>query len=193
MEKISEAVVAKVRMEAQNIIKEAEEKAQEEIEKARKLRETKLQEEKRKMLEEAEEEAARIIAQASIKARQQVSSAKNDVITKIIDEVKQELSESSSDENYLLSLIREAIDGLGADKSRIYVSPKDVSMVRKFLERDKELASKVMEVKVDNLLGGVIAEDIDGKFRIDNTYEARLEMLLPKLLPEISKELFEAT
>ena len=193
MEKISEAVVSKVRMEAQNIIKEAEEKAQEEIEKARKLRETKLQEEKRKMLEETEEEAARIIAQASIKARQQVSSAKNDVITKIIDEVKQELSESSSDENYLLSLIREAIDGLGADKSRIYVSPKDVSMVRKFLERDKELASKVMEVKVDNLLGGVIAEDIDGKFRIDNTYEARLEMLLPKLLPEISKELFEAT
>jgi len=145
------------------------------------------------MLEEAEEEAARIMAQASIKTRQQVSSAKNDVITKIIDEVKQELSESSSDENYLLSLIREAIDGLGADKSRIYVSPKDVSMVRKFLERDKELASKVMEVKVDNLLGGVIAEDIDGKFRIDNTYEARLEMLLPKLLPEISKELFEAT
>jgi len=193
MEKISEAVVSKVRMEAQNIIKEAEEKAQEEIEKARKLRETKLQEEKRKMLEEAEEEAARIMAQASIKTRQQVSSAKNDVITKIIDEVKQELSESSSDENYLLSLIREAIDGLGADKSRIYVSPKDVSMVRKFLERDKELASKVMEVKVDNLLGGVIAEDIDGKFRIDNTYEARLEMLLPKLLPEISKELFEAT
>jgi len=193
MEKISEAVVAKVRMEAQNIIKEAEEKAQEEIEKARKLRETKLQEEKRKMLEEAEEEAARIMAQASIKTRQQVSSAKNDVITKIIDEVKQELSESSSDENYLLSLIREAIDGLGADKSRIYVSPKDVSMVRKFLDRDKELASKVMEVKVDNLLGGVIAEDIDGKFRIDNTYEARLEMLLPKLLPEISKELFEAT
>jgi vacuolar-type H+-ATPase subunit E/Vma4 len=193
MEKISEAVVSKIRMEAQNIIKEAEEKAQEQIEKARKLRETKLQEEKRKMLEEAGEEAARILAQASIKARQQVSSAKNDVITKIIHEVKQELSESSSDENYLLSLIREAIDGLGADKSRIYVSPKDVSMVQKFLKRDKELASKVMEVKEDNFLGGVIAEDIDGKFRIDNTYEARLEMLLPKLLPEISKELFEAT
>ncbi|HUV46287.1 MAG TPA: V-type ATP synthase subunit E [Dehalococcoidia bacterium] len=193
MEKISEAVVRKVRMEAQNIIKEAEEKAQEEIEKARKQRETKLQEEKRKMLEEAEEEAARIVAQASIKARQKLSSAKNDVITKIIDKVKQELSEFSSDENYFLNLIREAIDALGADKSRIYVSPKDVSMVRKFLERDKELASKIMEVKEDNFLGGVIAENIDGKLRIDNTYETRFEMLLPKLLPEISKELFEAT
>ena len=193
MEKISEAVVNKVKAEAKNIIKEAEKKAQEEIEKARKQRETKLQEEKRKMLKEAGEEATRILAQASIKARQQVSSAKNDVITKLIHKVKQELSGSSSDENYLLSLIREAIDGLGADKSRIYVSPKDVSMVRKFLERDKELANKIMEVKEDNFLGGVIAEGIDGKLRIDNTYETRLEMLLPKLLPEISKELFEAT
>lgn len=193
MEKISEAVVSKVRMEAQNIIKEAEEKAQEEIERARKQREAKLQEEKRKMLEETEEEAARIVAQASIKARRQLSSAKNDVITKIIDRVKQELSEFSSDENYFLNLIKEAIDGLGADKSRIYVSPKDVSRARKFLERDRESASKIMEVKEDNLLGGVIAEDIDGKLRIDNTYETRLEMLLPKLLPEISKELFKAT
>jgi vacuolar-type H+-ATPase subunit E/Vma4 len=193
MEKISEAVVSKVRMEAQNIIKEAEGKAQEEIERAKKQRETKLQEEKRKMLEEAEEEAARIVAQASIKARQNLSSAKNDVITKIIDNVKQELSEFSSDENYFLNLIREAIDELGADKSRIYISPKDVSRVRKFLEGDKELASKIMEVKEDNFLGGVIAEDIDGKLRIDNTYETRLEMLLPKLLPELNKELFEAT
>ncbi len=193
MEKISEAVVSKVRMEAQNIIKDAEKKAQEEIERARKQREAKLQEEKRKMLEEAEEEAARIVAQASIKARRQLSSAKSDVITKIIGKVKQELSEFSSDEKYFLNLIKEAIDGLGADKSRIYVSPKDVSRARKFLERDKELASKIMEVKEDNLLGGVIAEDIDGKLRIDNTYETRLEMLLPKLLPEISKELFEAT
>jgi len=193
MEKISEAVVSKVRMEARNIIKEAEEKAQEERERTGKQREAKLQEEKRKMLEEAEEEAARIVAQASIKARRQLSSAKSDVITKIIGKVKQELSEFSSDENYFLNLIKEAIDGLGADKSRIYVSPKDVSMVRKFLERDKELASKIMEVKEDNFLGGVIAEDIDGKLRIDNTYETRLEMLLPKLLPEISKELFKAT
>lgn len=193
MEKISAAVVSKVRMEAQNIIKEAEEKAQEERERTGKQREAKLQEKKRKMLEEAEEEAARIVAQASIKARRQLSSAKSDVITKIIGKVKQELFEFSSDENYFLNLIKEAVDGLGADKSRIYVSPKDVSMVRKFLERDKELASKIMEVKEDNFLGGVIAEAIDGKLRIDNTYETRLEMLLPKLLPEISKELFEAT
>jgi len=193
MEKISEAVVNKVKVEAENIIKEAEKKAQEEIEKAKEQREIKLQEEKRRMLEGAEEEAARIMAQASIKARQQVSSAKNDVITKIIDEVRQELSESSSDESCLLSLIKEAIDGLGRDKGRIYISPKDISTVQEFLEGNKELSSKIVEVREFDCVGGAIAEDIEGKFRIDNTYETRLEMLLPKLLPEISKELFEAT
>jgi len=193
MEKISEAVISKVRMEAQNIIKEAEEKAKEEREKARKQRERKFQEEKYKMLEEAEGEAARIVAQASIKARQQLSSAKTDTITKIIHRIKQELSKPSSNESYVLNLIREAINGLGRDKSRIYLSPEDVSTVKKLLQEDKELASKIMEIKEDNFLGGVIAENIDGKLRIDNTYETRLEMLLPKLLPELSKELFERT
>ncbi len=192
MEKISEAVVGKVRVEAQNIVKEAEEKAHKEVEKAKQQQEAKLEEGKRKMLEEAEEEAARILAQASIKSRQELLRVKADIIAQIIEEAKKALSGIASDESHLLSLIKEAMDGLGGDKGRIYVSPKNVSSVQKLLEGDEELANRIMEVKEFNCTGGVIAEDIEGKYRIDNTYETRLEMLLPKLLPEISKELFEA-
>ena len=192
MEKINQAVLDKVRAEAQAIIEEAEEKTREEIEKAKRQREARLEEERGKMLGEAEEAAARIWAQASIKARQQLSSAKADTITKIIDGARKELSQISSDESHLLNLIGEAMDGLGVDKGRIYVSPKDVSTVKKLLKADRELSGKILEVRESDFLGGVIAEDIEGKLRIDNTYETRLEMLLPKLLPEISKELFEA-
>jgi vacuolar-type H+-ATPase subunit E/Vma4 len=64
--------------------------------------------------------------------------------------------------------------------------------VKKFLEADKELAGKIVEIREYNCLGGVIAEDVEGKLRIDNTYETRLEMLLPQLLPKISEELFKA-
>ncbi len=191
MEKISEAVVGKVKAEAQNLITEAEEKAQEEIEKAKKQREIKLEERKRRMLEEAGEEAARIIAQGSIKGRQKLLSTKTDIIDKIIERVKKTLSETASDKNHLLSLIREAMSGLSTDKGRIYVSPKDIDAVQALLKGNKELSSKIEEVKEFDCTGGVIAEDIEGKFRIDNTYETRLEMLLPKLLPEIGKELFE--
>jgi len=192
MEKISEAVVGKVKLDAQKIIREAEEKALEEIEKAKRQRETRLEEERGRMLGEAEEEVARILAQASIKARQQLSSAKADAISKIIDGARKELSQSSSAEIHFLSLIREAVEGLSTDKARIYVSPRDVSNVKRFLEADKELSGKIMEVREYNCLGGVIAEDVEGKLRIDNTYETRLEMLLPQLLPKISEELFKA-
>jgi len=192
MEKISEAVITKVRAEAQNIIEEAEERAREEIERAKKQRKIKLEEQKRKMLEEAEEEAARISAQAAIKARQELLSAKTDIINEIINRVRNELSGSSSNKKHLLNLIKEATDGLGTDKVRIYVAAKDMGIVKNFLEGERELSDKIMEIKEGGFLGGVIAESIDGKLRIDNTYETRLEMLLPKLLPEINKKLFQA-
>ena len=192
MEKISEAVVGKVKLDAQKTVKEAEEKAIEEIEKAKRQSEIRFEEERGRMLGEAEEEVARILAQASIKARQQISSAKADTISKIIDGARKELSQVSSDDTHFLNLIREAVEGLGVDKARIYVSPKDIGNVKKFLETDKELSGKIVEVREYNCLGGVIAEDVAGKLRIDNTYETRLEMLLPQLLPKISEELFKA-
>jgi len=192
MEKISEAVVGKVKLDAEKTIKEAQEKALEEIEKAKEQRVVKFQEERGRMVGGAEEEVARILAQASIKARQQLANAKADTISKVIDGARKELSQVPIDDTHFLQLIREAVEGLGVDKARIYVSPKDVSNVKRFLEADKELSGKIMEVREYNCLGGVIAEDVEGKLRIDNTYETRLEMLLPQLLPKISEGLFKA-
>jgi V/A-type H+-transporting ATPase subunit E len=193
MERIREAVVSKVKLDAQNIIEEAEEKAKQEVDKAKKQRQVKFEQEKVRMLAEAEEEAARILAQASIKARQQISTAKADAIARITDGARKELSRIPIEESYFLNLAREAVAGLGGDKGRIYVAPKDVSTAKKFLQADKELSGKISEVREFNCFGGVIAEASDAKLRIDNTYETRLEMVLPKLLPKISKELFKAT
>jgi len=191
MEKISDAVLDKVRVEAQDIIKEAEEKARERVERAKEQREAKLEEEKGKLIEEAKEEATRILAQSSITARQELLLAKTRIIDEIIDRVKKTFSEISSDESSPLGLIKEAINALDIDKARIYLPPKDVSIVRKLITGDKKLAARITEIKEFNGSGGVIAEDINGKIRIDNTYDTRLEMLLPKLLPEIGKELFQ--
>lgn len=192
MDKIKEAIISKVRMEAEDITREAKEKAQEEIERARRQREARFAEERGRILTEMEAEAARTLAQASIKARQKLSSTKADIIAEIVDRARRELSRVSSDESHILNLVREATEGLAAAKGRIYVSPKDVGTVRKLLEAHKDLSDRIVEVRESNCLGGVIAEDVEGKLRIDNTYETRLEMLLPRLLPEISKKLFES-
>lgn len=192
MDKIKEAIISKVRMEAEDITREAKEKAQEEIERARRQREARFAEERGRILTEMEAEAARTLAQASIKARQKLSSTKADIIAEIVDRARGELSRVSSDESHILNLVREATEGLAAPKAKIYVSPKDVGTVRKLLEAHKDLSDRIVEVRESNCLGGVIAEDVEGKLRIDNTYETRLEMLLPRLLPEISKKLFES-
>jgi len=192
MDKIKDAIISKVRMEAEDITREAKEKAQEEIERARRQREARFAEERGRILTEVEAEAARTLAQASIKARQKLSSTKADIIAEIVDRARRELSQVSSDESHILNLVREATEGLAAAKGRLYVSPKDVGTVRKLLEAHKDLSDRIVEVRESNCLGGVIAEDVEGKLRIDNTYETRLEMLLPRLLPEISKKLFES-
>ena len=191
MEKISEAILDKVRADARDIVKEAGTRATERIEKAKEQQEAKLEEEKNKLIEKAREEATRILAQSSITARQELLLARTRIIDEIISRVKKTLSGISSDESSPLNLIKEAINALDVDKARIYASPKDASVVRKLVARDKKLADRIIEIREFDGTGGIIVEDIDGKTRIDNTYDTRLEMLLPRLLPEISKELFQ--
>jgi|GEM_PF-467932 len=191
MDKIREAILAKVEAEARDIVGEAEARAQEEIERAKKQREIRLQEEKRKTLEDAEREGARIIAQASITARQNLSGAKADAIARIVSGVKNKLAETSADESFSPSLIAEAIDGLGGKRGELYVPPRHAERARALIKGDKKLAAKIEEVKELDCMGGAIAEDVEGKLRIDNTFETRLDMLLPRLLPEISRDLFK--
>lgn len=189
MEKIREAVLDKVGEDTQNLIKEAEEKARQEIEKAEKEKGRKFEEEKQKMMREAEGEAARILAQASIEARRELLKVKASAVDEVVSRVKDTMSRTSSDEGFL-NLTREAIAAIGGGKVMVYVSAKDVAIAQRLLRADKELAVKVAEVREFDCTGGIIVESMDGKVRIDNTYESRLERLLAKALPDISKELF---
>ncbi len=191
MEKISDAILDKVRVEAQDIIKEAETRAGERLARAKEQQETRLTEGKNKLLSEAGEEATRILAQSTISARQELLLAKTGVIDEITSGVRKALSATSVDAGSPWGLIGEAIDALDADKAIIYVSPKDISAVRKLIAGDKKLADRITEVKELDTTGGVIIEAVDGTIRIDNSYDTRLEMLLPRLLPEIGKELFQ--
>ena len=191
MEKIGEAILDKVRGEAQDIIKDAENKARETIENAKREREAKSEANKNRLIEQARGEAARVLAQASIKSRQELSRAKADIIDDIVSQVQTKLSNISSNQSSLMGLIKEVVDGLGADKARIYVSSKDIKSVQELVRRDEGLAGRIAEIKELESGGGVIVESLDGKIRLDNTYSTRLEMLRPQILAEIGKELFE--
>ena len=190
MEKVSEAILDKVKAEARDIIKDAEQKAQERLDRAREQYQAKFEEEKRKIVEGSEGEAARIQAQASISAREEMLSVKNEVIGEVVKKVKKALSDIEGGEKLSLSLIREALDATGAEKARVYVSKKDIDGLQKLIKADKELSGKITEINEYKCEGGAVVEDIEGGISIDNTFETRLETLMPRVLPEISKELF---
>jgi vacuolar-type H+-ATPase subunit E/Vma4 len=191
LDRISESILGKVKTEAGEIIRDAERKALEAVSKAKKQHQMRIEGEKTKLFEGAKNESARILAQTSIKIRQQMLAAKTQVIDDIASKVKKELARTAVDEGVYLRLIREAITAVGTDRVKIYVTPKHVTEVQKIIDKDKELPGKVTEVSEYPTIGGVIVEDSMGKIRIDNTFETRLEMLLPHLLPSINEELFK--
>lgn len=189
MEKIGEAILDKVKAEASDILKEAESRAKQEIEKAKREHQSRTEQEKKQLLQHTQEEATRIQAQANVKARQEISRAKADTIDEIIGTVRKKLAATTSTKSSLAVLLKDAIAPISG-KGRAYVSAKDIDSAKKILAEDKELSARIIEVKECECSGGVIVEDHNGKIRIDDTFETRLDMLLPRLLPEIGKELF---
>ncbi len=193
MDKIRGAIFKKAKGAADEIVADAEIKAREMIEKAKDQWKNKFEEEKKKIISEAHREESRITAQTSLKTRQGILQEKVNVINVIIENVKKELSKEVMDSKVFLPLIKETIDAFETDKQvRIYVAPKDIKVVHEIIKEDSELKEKIFEVKEFDCLGGIIAESTDGMVSIDNTFDMRLEMLMPKILPDIGKKLFGA-
>jgi len=189
--KISETILEKVKLEAKEIINEAEEKALQNLNQATEEQEARSETEKGKLVNQAEAEAARILAKATITARQEITAAKSEVVDKIINQIKIKLGQASAGSGATLNLIMQSLDQLGAEKAVLYVTAAEVATVQKLVKGEKDLSKRIIEVREGKCSGGVITEDEGGHNRIDNSFEARLEKLLPLILPQISKELFK--
>ena len=190
MEKLSEAVLDKVKAEAEEIIRQAELTAEERVAKAREQQNARYEEEKARITDDAKSEASRIQAQTSINVRQEILKAKNEVIEKIVSGLKKRLVDLPDKDELTVNLIREGIQVIGVNQVVVYVSPGRIDNVKNVVQKDNDLSAKIKEYKEIKCTGGAVIEDVKGRFSIDNTFDTRIETLLPQILPEISKELF---
>lgn len=192
-DKIRNAILKKAKSEADQIIADARTRATEMIDKAKEQRRYRFEDEKKKSISEARREASKLVAQSSLKSRQDILREKDAILNTIIEKVKDELSRTAMDKESFFSLIRETVEAFETDEQVvIFVSPKDLTTVRRFIEEDSDLKGKISDVKELDCLGGILAQTMDGMVNIDNTYDTRLEMLMPKILPEVGKNLFGA-
>jgi len=192
-DKIRAAILEKASKEAEEIVANAKAKAKELIAHAKQQQKKRFEEEKKRIISEAQREASRILAQSSLKARQEILKEQDAVINEIIAKTKEDLAKKT-DEKAFAILIKEAIAAFESEeKLRILASPNDVATVRKVVEGDAGLKKQVAEVGERNCLGGVTAESMDGMVSIDNTFDVRLGMLTPKIMPELGSKLFGET
>jgi vacuolar-type H+-ATPase subunit E/Vma4 len=186
-----EAILSKARQEAQILIDEAKSKAGEVVGKAQEQWERRLEAEKKRLLSESRRGAARIIAQADLKARQEILKEKDSIIREMIGKVKERLTENTSETSTLERLITEAVDAFESDQAlKIMASGKDIKRVREIVAASPVLKDRITGVSEAACMGGVICESVDGKVSVDNTYDTRLQMLIPRILPQVGKVLF---
>jgi len=188
---IAEAVLRKVRAEADGILADAKAKADETVAKACSQRDARLAAERTRLLEEAKVEAARITAQSALSSRRELAAAKAAIVEDVFAAAKDALAGAAGSPDDLRSLIAEGLATLGRDKARVLVSARDLAAVKKLVAADRELGDKVAEVKEAAIDGGAIVEDPAGSLRVDNSYATRLAMLRPTMLVEIGSKLLE--
>lgn len=189
-ESVSKAILDRARTEAEEILEKARREAEEIINKAKLRRRQEQEREEAKIINDAKREARAIIVKAMLKVRKEHSEVKKKIVDEIVNKVREHLEKRDFNvTESLKKLIQEAISTLPQTELIIYVNKADVDAVKKIV-KELRIANRVKEIRETNIVGGVIVETIDGKFRVDNSYETRLEMVLSKLLPEISKELF---
>jgi len=193
-DKIRAAILDKAQKEAEEIVANARTKAKDLMAHAEEQKEKRFEDEKARILSEAQREAARILAQSSLKARQEILREQDAVINEIVAKTKETLAQESTEEKAMAVLIREAVTAFESDeKLRILASPREIEAVKLAVKNDDGLSKQIEEVVEHDCLGGVIAESLDGMVSIDNSFEVRMEMLLPKIMPELGKKLFGET
>ena len=190
-DKIRTAILEKARKEADEIVVNAKAKAKDLIAQAQQQQKKRFEEEKKRIISEAQREASRILAQSSLKARQEILKEQDTVINEIIAKAKEDLVGKKTEAEVFINLVREAVEAFESDeKLRILVSPRDVDIARKAVKGDDVLKEQIAEIVERDCMGGVIAESMDGMVNIDNTFDVRLGMLTPKIMPELGRTLF---
>ena len=181
----------KAHQEASVIVDDAQKKAADLIEKTEKARDLKFEQIKNRIMTEARQESDKIIAKGAVDARLTVLKQKDLLLKKVISQVKEELAMNPTLPQTWAGLMDEVISGFDdSNMLRFRVASKDIEAVKKIVADSERLGKQVEEIGEIDCLGGILAEDSQGKVSIDNTYDTRLEMLLNKVLPEIGQKLF---
>lgn len=138
-------------------------------------------------------------------ARLKVLKARDDMITDLLNEARLRLAEIALDparySSLLEGLLLQGFYRLLEPKVTIRCRQQDVEMVQAVVNKDipiyKEAVKSNIVVKIDmerflpsDICGGVEMYNDNGKIKVSNTLESRLELMAQQMMPEVRVALF---
>lgn len=209
MQKQIKHMVAFIEQEANEKAEEIEAKAEEEfnIEKGRLVQEQRLKIMEFYEKKEKQVELKRRIYNSHLQnqARLKALKKREDLIRGVLEDARQKLAEVTKDidlyQKVLQKLIAQALFRLIEQEVVIRCRKQDLGLVENALEsvrkEYKEATKKDVVVKIDkeqylsaDICGGIEAFSQQGKIKVTNTLESRLDLISQQLLPEIRVALF---
>lgn len=204
-------MMAFIEQEANEKVEEIDAKAEEEfnIEKGRLVQTQRLKimeyyEKKEKQIEQHKKiQRSNMMNQARLK----VLKARDDMITDLLNEARRRLAEISKDpakySSLLEGLVLQGFYRLLEPKVTIRCRSQDVELVQAAVNKNipiyKEAVKSNITVKVDKerflpaqICGGIEMYNENGKIKVSNTLESRLELIAQQMMPEVRMNLFGA-
>ncbi|MEM2221765.1 MAG: V-type ATP synthase subunit E [Ignisphaera sp.] len=197
IELLRKAVLEKALKEAESRVSRAEEEARRIIEEAEKIKRNRIEDEKRKILEELNYDAK--IAEAKLNARLIIHDVKHRIIKEMEKNIINFLMNLDMETRLqsLFRLLDEALQHIFhsygiVNQVAIKISERDIHLSNQLREyiRNK-YGIEVINVESTGILGGLILESADGTISIDNSYDSRISIILKKMLPNLVKEIYQ--
>ncbi|GAA6233835.1 V-type proton ATPase subunit E 1-like [Lates japonicus] len=204
-------MMAFIEQEANEKVEEIDAKAEEEfnIEKGRLVQTQRVKimeyyEKKEKQIEQHKKiQMSNLMNQARLK----VLKARDDMITDLLNEARQRLAQIAKDpasySTLLEGLVLQGFYQLLEPKVTIRCRQQDVEIVRAAVMKNipiyREAVKRNIDVRIDQerflpseICGGIEMYNDNGKIKVSNTLESRLELMAHQMMPEIRVNLFGA-
>jgi V/A-type H+/Na+-transporting ATPase subunit E len=130
-------------------------------------------------LKRAEIKAAELITSQKIKAYQEVLTLKQKFIKETVELIKKKFQDFVQSEYYkefLLEIIESNLASLEKAEYTVLLTPKDFKLYGEMIKFSGQKQGKVISIAVTkkDIIGGYLIEYKSGKFRIENSFAAKL-------------------
>jgi V/A-type H+-transporting ATPase subunit E len=190
IEDILQALDDQCREECQDIFARAEQEAKQILDQAKEEAEAIRQARLERVKAEARSEATSMLYSARLKSKNAVINAKEKVAERALADAEKRLQDLRSRPDYPAVLERLILEGLSrvSGKAVCHVDPEDKEVAASILARQGLDCEVVSDLQC---LGGAVISDPEGRVKIINTLEERLNRAREKLRMDVSGILFE--